>query len=464
MLPEMEPFTIGALSLASATAFFWTLRVLREGNQRKTEVWAHAAERLGLHASPATVFHRPTISGLFGDLTVAIGLDDRQSNLVYAVKGLPATITLQSESFFATPFAALTGKGDLRTGDAAFDSAVHVGGAERSTLSLLLSPDVRRLALEAIKEHDAVLMEGTLSLESSNLDPNAAELVRLAQILMGLARAIVEQLAIPDRQRLLKGVRTQDGPVAHRALELLVERNPNQESTIAACQEMLQYVRDPATRLLAARHAGNAGMEHLTRLLENLNGTPAELRAGALEHLVATMPVQESRVVLDAGLRDVMRPVRLAAMRAVRDQRRMECTDRLATLAGHGGVDEEEQTAIAETMSELGGDHAERAFVSLLRSDASSVRLLAATALREHGTIAAVAPLRAVAEASGILSTVRTAALESIAAIQAQIPGGGSGQLSLASDEFNAKGAVSLTGTRGALSTVPDDPKRRGDS
>lgn len=461
MLPEMEPVAIAAVTIVSGAGLWKLFKMLQSWNAKASEDWELAADRLGLHSSPGSAFHPPTISGKIGLLLVAIGPDDADSRTVYTVEGLSTSLTLQSEGFFATPLSDLAGQKDHLTGDPEFDSAVRIGGSEAEAVSLLFDPEVRRLALAAVRDHDVVLTYGKLRLDSDLHAPSPHEIVRLARVVIDLAQAIENRLELPTGKRLREAVLRQDGPIARRALELLVERQPGTLGTIKACQGLLEHVRDPETRLLAARHAGPAGLEHLARLARDMRGTPATVRAAAFKEVLATMAIQESKALLEEGLRDVMREVRLVAIRAVRELRRMECTARLATLASHAGVDEEEQLAIAETMDELGGEHAERALIALLSADTAAVRLAAAQALRQHGTIAAVGPLLATAESSGVLSAVRTAAQDAVRAIQDRVPGSAAGQLALAPETPDVAGAVSLADARGALSQVPAGTKRR---
>lgn len=229
------------------------------------------------------------------------------------------------------------------------------------------------------------------------------------------------------------GQKREEG-IACRALELLLERDPPAPGAPAACEQLLSSARTP------------------------------EVRAKAFEYLVTRVLAEESGALLEKGLRDAMLPVRLAAIRSVRTLRRRDCTARLVTLASRTGPDEEEGLAIAETMSDLGGEHAERALVSLLASESSAVQIAAAKGLGLHGTITAVAPLLAAAESSGILGgAMRTAVGEAVRAIQARIPEGSAGQLALAPETADAAGAVSLTDTRGALSPVPSTTVKRGE-
>lgn len=420
----MEPIALLTVTAAGTSVLYAAIRLIGAGNRRKTKAWEVAAEQLGLRAEPATFFQTPSLHGPVDKLQMSIATADKQ--MVYSVEGLPRHISLSAaHGLLSTPMGALlASRRDHETGDAAFDAAVNVKGAERDAITLLFDPELRKCVLDAIRKQQAVLEDGRLAIYSADLAPAPADLVRIARVAIRLAKAIEARLAIPLSQRLEDAIRSNDDGIAQRALELLLERDPVVPGAVSACEQVV---------------AGARG---------------AAVRAKAFEYLVSRLPPEGSARLLEQGLQDAMRPVRLAAIHSVRSSRRMEFTERLATLASRSGVDDDEQLAIAETMSELGGEHAERALLSLLAGKAAAVRVAAAKGLAVHGSIAAVAPLLAAAEAGGVLGSLRTTAQEAVRAIQSRIPDGAAGQLTLAPETPDAAGAVSLADARGALSPV----------
>lgn len=453
----MDPFTVTAvvgLTALVATAVYGGVQSARLRIWSMNHRWTRAAERLGLQPSPATALRYPTLSGSKGELTVSIRVDHDGDRIVYEATGVPPGVALGSERVAA---AVRYAGADHQVGIPAFDAAVRVGGAEREAVTLLFDPDLRALALRVFRDGDGVMEDGTLTFSVRGKNPSRAALVEGGRLLLELATAIEKRMRVPESKRLERAMKSREGTVAQRALELLVEAAPEAASTMEACADFLLEPRTPEARLLAATHAGDAGLVHLEQLFRDERETPVEVRAAALGPLVARSSRETSGALLEEALRDRARPVRLAAIRVVHTLRGMN-TSRLAALARHPGVDVEEQLAIAAAFTELGGEHAEGALLSLLAAEDADVRMAAANGLALHGTIAAVVPLRDAAEAAGFREgALKSAAIDAVSAIQARIPESAVGGLALATAESDAPGAVSLADTRGALSPAAKD-------
>lgn len=450
----MEPFAltvavVGVTVVVAATAVFEGVRSARVRIWAMDHTWGRAAEKLGLQSSAATVFRYPRLTGTKGDLVVSIRVDHDGDRIVYEVSGISRSVALGSERLAA---AVRYAGADYQVGVPAFDAAVRVGGHEREAVTLLFDPDLRALALQVFRDYDGVLEEGTLTFSARGLKPSSDSLVSHGRLLLDLATAIEKRLRVPENKRLERAMKSKEGTVAQRALELLVEAEPTAASTVEACAEFLLQPRTPHARLLAARHAGEPGVAHLEELYRDVRETPVEVRAAALEHLVVSSPPEERGALLEKALRDSRRPVRLAAIRLVHRLGGLD-TARLAALATHPGVDREEQLAIAAALADIGGTDAERALLALLATTDLDVRIAAASGLAYQGTIAAVVPLRDAAEESGFRGgALKAAALDAIAAIQGRVPASAAGGLALAAPENDTAGAVSLADRRGALS------------
>lgn len=116
----------------------------------------------------------------------------------------------------------------------------------------------------------------------------------------------------------------------------------------------------------------------------------------------------------------------------------------------------ERQLAIVRAAHVLGGHRAEPILVPLLAAPSTYVRTAAASALADCGSVGAVVPLLA-AEKGTIDVPLRSAIRRAIVAIQARVPGGAAGQLSVAEAARNEDGALSLDDMSGALSSASRD-------
>jgi HEAT repeat protein len=181
-----------------------------------------------------------------------------------------------------------------------------------------------------------------------------------------------------------------------------------------------------------------------------------EARADALRFLVAVRGYSACADALSMALDSRVEDVQLVAVAAIAKANDVAFLDRLLALAP--GAPARLAASIAETIGRLGDPRGEPALLRLLSHQAEPVRLAAIRALGRLGTIHAVGPLLPLA--NGLLAvSVKGAARDAIASIQARLGDADAGRLSLLA-EGPAEGGVSIASDEGALSLTPGDRKK----
>jgi hypothetical protein len=271
-------------------------------------------------------------------------------------------------------------------------------------------------------------------------------LARVLKVMLELTRRWPRGQEIPAR---LAENSLRDPDAAVRLQNLLrlahFDAHPvTRETLLAACKDP-----SPEIRLHAAMALGRAeGREVLFALAESADD---EIAARAIRWLGRWLPADRVTGILDRSLQ------------AWHNATARSCIDllgRLATEATIARVDRilttgnpEMQVAAAQSLGWSGHPRAEAALIGALEHALPDVRMAAAGALGQVGTVTSVLPLKEAAARDGNLGAM---VRQSIAAIQARVSGGAPGQLSIAGTEA---GQLSLSGDAGRL-TLKDEGGR----
>ncbi len=127
-------------------------------NRRTHQIWAHAANQLGLDISAPSVFGNPTISGRSGSVTVDAGIvgsgDNARTRYRVAYSPLAPSFTLQRESGTRRIMKMFGGQ-DLEIGDPAFDDAFVVKADDSEALRAFLTAGRRSSLVRLLAVHNA---------------------------------------------------------------------------------------------------------------------------------------------------------------------------------------------------------------------------------------------------------------------------------------------------------------------
>jgi HEAT repeat protein len=221
-------------------------------------------------------------------------------------------------------------------------------------------------------------------------------------------------------------------------------------------------------RLLSARALGAEGVSLMVELLRAQEAS-LDLRARVIRDLAAAVERQRLVPILEAALADVPLELKLSLARELvrlghppspcvfgrarswSDAQAIDVAKLLGELAGHRRGKPACRPDGDPIPSGLEHRGAEPILLELLDRAHPGVREAAADALGRVGTVAAVEKLQRFAQSSWTGAPVRLAAETAIKLIQARVPGGATGALSLAEDAEQA-GAVSLAAEGGGLS------------
>ncbi len=431
-------FTLGMTALM--------LKLERSEHRQKSlllQRWRDAAKRLGL----SLVETPPLLFGLSGDLTVDVSAEtDARRRCVVKGPALHDDLTLVSESLWKSVAKAYGGE-DVKTGDAAFDQAVHVSGSEALALALLDAAG--RRAVARVLGEGGEVTGGRVQLDRKGSVESSDELVELVERCLAVGRALsADPESVP--QRLCDNLRTEPLPeVRVRLLSVLDREYPRFPGTADAARHALEDA-DAAVRLLAAKVARDEPARVCLEALVRDDGVDAALRARALEELVRAHPSAGVRPFIALGLASSALPLQLRAAACAGVSRDAFHLPQLKLLAEHNA--EEVRIAVAKALGELGAPEGELVLMGRL-ADTEAVQLAAAEALAELGTLAAVEALLPLAQSLKPLGGVKEAARTAIRTIQVRHSAVGSGGLSVVDE-----------GATGGLSVVsPPDKARDSD-
>jgi HEAT repeat protein len=211
---------------------------------------------------------------------------------------------------------------------------------------------------------------------------------------------------------------------------------------------------DPAVRLAAAMHLGDEGLATVEAVV-NDRRVDAGLMSDALKHLIANAPAARVGGILESGLESPHEEVQRTALDGIAKLKHRPSLERLVAIGD--GTNARMTVTIAAVVAQLDDPRCEAALVRWLAHEAEAVRIAAARALGEVGTVAAVEPL--LPHTKGLLTDadLKRAAREAIDKIQGRLGDVEAGRLSL-SEVQQRDGALSLSDDEaGKLSMAADE-------
>ena len=437
--------------------------------------WREAARRVGLLAVEPT---DEGIGGWTGSLRVRLSRfeganDTRGTRIRVSGPSVVDRLTVRAESL-ATGLLHRAGRGDVETGDVAFDRSVWVSGPETLALALLDAPTraslaslvggqlVRpgRLAFWA----DGFLDGGLLQVDVHEVPPDERRALRPADepeatrtlylggspdhlpealdAVLALARRLAPPPDVP--RRLAENFRTEPEPAVR--LRLLERLTSEHVSHPVATECLRAALEDPDAdvRVRAAVETGAAARPVLLAVARG-EGALDATSARAIGILGASLSVAEATAVLRDALRLRKKETARGCLRALGARG----AEAIAMLGRVLAVEREDVGEwAAEALAATGAPEAEPALVVALGAPDERRRAAAALALGRVGTVAAIPELRRLEEED---AGARAAARQAIAQIRGRAAGAEPGQLSLAGGET---GRVSLAdaGEAGRLS------------
>lgn len=415
-------------------------------------LWLDVVRRLPLGPAPASAAPLAgVLDGIevrFTPVTPSAETGSERACFSVQTPGIPADL-------MARPRAAAPGceaesdPRQVRSGDPALDVSICLVGDEAEVLALL-DPETRT-RLVAFGGGQGRVEAGALVLDLPAADSNPIEVTARVRQMVALAR----RLSLAGRTVLAllfhNAVHDPLQTVRQRNLEALVRGFPQAVETRQACA--LAVENAPTEELLryAAAHLGTEAVAHLVKAMWS-EAAAASVRQAAQSSLVERLPRPDLVPLLEGVLERWDPVLRAGAIRALGRLRHGALVDRLADRLARS--DPATAAAGIWALVALGEARAEPLLVRLLQHAEVGVRTQAATALGSVGTVAAVGPLRACAEAGGLReSELRGATHKAIQAIQERAGPVDPGRLSLAEVQGEA-GRLSVAAGEGALSVA----------
>lgn len=370
--------------------FWWG----RASSAALTRAWAAAAKSRGL-----TQVGDRDLAGELDGFTVRanIGRNDDPASVrghtrVVISGGLPSGLSLRFDHLLAKLTTT-----DISLGESAFDRVTRVEG-DRVLAKALLNPDTRALVKDAVNDlwsySDGAWTYARYASEK--------DIGRILDRGVALARALRDSFRVVPA-RLFDKVASDPAELGREeALAYLLRSFPDHSETRRALQ-VARHDGHPGLRLIASRH------------LEDLVGVAA----------VAADPSAPDATCADA----------IAALMAWRDHT-LAAEAVGALLSRLGDLGPRSRAALSSALGQMPRPGAEQWLLAALADEEARVRVAAARALGEVGTVGSVPALVELRDRF-LGSELKTAAGDAVAAIQARIAGrdgGGAGSLALATD------------------------------
>jgi hypothetical protein len=298
------------------------------------------------------------------------------------------------------------------SGDPEFDRAVAIGGDDR-WLRARMNAELRRSVAELARGSAIMIPHGRLSVRV-NFFASDDRLRSTIELAVSVASAFAEPIDVP--QSIAENAKRDPiAEVRRRCLDMLIRDHLPSSKQVAA--EMLADV-DPEVRLVAARTVGARAVSVLGALATDFT-LSGKIRAQAIEAYVHHETFEEARSVMGALL-EGPQPVPV-------------------------------KSALAKAVALIGGPF-EPQMIAMLEYGDPVAQLEAIHALARIGTLAAVEPLLALAQRSGIHDEVRALARRTVGEIQFSSRGEG-GRLSV----VNAEGDGDLSFVGGGEVSLDED-------
>jgi HEAT repeats len=342
----------------------------------------------------------------------------------------------------STELGKVLGRREIEVPDPLFDQVFFVGGLP-ALVYAFLDAETRGILLRLNQEGVLTISGPEIGLDLAEGDEGLlpGELPLLLKVAERLSdrHQTPERLATNARQDPLPGVRLKNLLCLVRELG----EHPLVDETLrAACADL-----DPEVRLRAAAVLGRDGAEILLEMTEDM-GVSDAWAAAAVTALGLNLPFDRAAATLDRALHGHRYETARACIEALRHHGKAAVEPLVKPLMVDAGM---VAAAAARALGALEASSTEGLLVRALWRSAPGLRLAAAEALGRAGSVAAVPPLKQIAE-NNEEPEFRQAARQAIARIQARLPGASPGQLSLAAAEA---GQLSLAGSGAGRLSFP---------
>lgn len=341
---------VGLLFMATLLAFLPLL--LRWVRKRRQERDRRLSQALGLSVTEGDQWKDESrFTGRLDGAEVELFLFSRSTGKSstpytrYTVFGADPRTTLKGQNLATELWQAVAGGEDHRTGDAAFDAAVQVGG-HRPALAAALDAPTRQAVLDLVRLGGTV-SSGKVSFEERKHEVDPERIRLLFAQLAAVATALAAQ---PTTDRLVRNVREDPEPGVRRAaLMALVETDRARGRELAAT---LLDDPSPDLRFVAAAAVGDR---------DRVRSAPPEVKVAA----AAENPESVARLLEGAGdeagllaLLSGGARVRVAACHALARSGTVHAVEPLLPLSrallGDGDVRQAATAAIAAIQGRLG--------------------------------------------------------------------------------------------------------------
>ena len=365
---------------------------------------------------------------------------DSPTRIILSVPGPPGSAGLKIRR--EGPYKP--GAREIEIGDEPFDKNFSIEGPLR-VAAVLLDEKVRKILTDLNSQC------GRLGIIGNEIvvELNDVQIPDVLPMLMNIAERFSGEMDVP--QRLAHNARHDWAPGARLLnLRFLVREFPGEALTI---EVLRQACSDPSprVRLLAARALGGEARDVLLKLAEDMEID--ECSAQAVAALGKTMPFERAQDLLSVALRRRRLQTAQACLTSLVQDGRPVAVDILVRLMDKEDGELAANAALA--LGETGNPEAEAPLLRALRTGRTDIRTAAAKALGRVGSVAAVLPLKEAEENLSWDSELRRAARQSIAEIQARLPGASHGQLSLAGE---GAGQLSLADAEAGQLSLAVDP------
>lgn len=290
------------------------------------------------------------------------------------------------------------------SGEELFDRTIAIEGEDR-WLAARMGATTRALLMEATPSAGLIVFDGVVHV-GIGLWSSAAAMEAALMTGVRVARLLSEDIDVPALTAE-NATRDPSAVIRRRCLNRLIRDNAPNSRDVAFS---LLDDEAPQVRLTAAKHVGARAVKTLWSLASQ-RGVPTPIRAEALEVFVKYETFEDAR----QGLLSLMASPQPDPV----------------------------QAAVAEGIRQIGDERFEPHLLALLASGGPAARVMAARALGQVGTLAAVETLTALANKRGEEEALRAAARAAVTSIQ-RSGGGEGGRLSVVQVAEN--GELSLPG------------------
>jgi HEAT repeat protein len=438
------------LIVGFGAAMYGLLANMRKGDNR-VRAWQEAARSCGLQIEEADSAGNPRVKARAGPFEVRIEMGGEKGRLAHLLVLGPAPPDFYNMK--VRPESTYRSAREIEIGDPSFDSTFSIEGPTRLVLALL-DAETRRLLFRVHAEGRLDLSWGELRSETTD-----EQVAAVLPLLLDIRKRFTPTNEV--RQRLAaNAIQDPESGVRLQNLLVLIRELPGDPGTAEVLRKACSD-RNPEIRLRAAKALGAEGRGVLLEVAENPEYDAVS--AEAVSALEGKLPFERAAVILDRALSRSRLQTARACLKAIGRGGDAAAVDLLVKVMSTEKGDL--AAGAAQALEAIGSPTAEPALIQALQRDQPGLRVAAANALRRVGSVAAVLPLKELADRF-LLGEIRKAARQAIAEIQSRLQGAAPGQLSIAGAEAGQlslaqgeAGQLSLAeNPAGQLSLPPEEP------